>query len=163
MTTPANRAPKFVVIDRTGFASGAFDSIDGARSESEKCDRNDPDAAPHLVHPLGPALPAKVAVKTPVQVAIDAWHKTQRGYPGNFEDVASAVIAAHEAGREWVRVVRWAVWCPRDRSWWTGETWTEDKSKRALYATRDGAEANRNEDIDRLVKVTTTRRRRAAP
>lgn len=114
--------------------------------------------------PIGPALPAAVAVtKSLGQVAFEAFtrnghHWQSADYP-SWERTAQAVIAAHEAGREMERVVRWAVFDPEDGTWWNGSSWSEEKSDRALYTKKSYASAQ-SFNGDTVVKVTITRRRR---
>jgi len=153
MTTPANRAPKFVVIDRTGDVRGEVFTEEDARKNAAFRDLHYSDRAPHLVHPIGPALPAKVAAKSLGQVACNAGSK---GMYVDWDAAAAAVIAAHEAGRGAAEtVVRWAI--RRGDQWGTGIGWGA-KEFRALFATRKCATYGRIGD-EKVVRITTRRRR----
>jgi hypothetical protein len=153
MTTPANRAPKFVVIDRGGTECGIFSTEEDARRKAESDDEAWPTCGPSTVHPIGPALPAPTPVKTLGEVARDASSAGK-----NWDGIASAVIAAHEAGRETERVVRWAV---RLAPGWFGSNFCNaNKSERTLFNLREHAEAIAQSFTGaRIVRITTRRRR----
>jgi len=113
--------------------------------------------------PIGPALPAAVAVtKSLGQVAFEAFtrnghHWQSADYP-SWERTAQAVIAAHEAGREMERVVRWAV---RLAPGWFGSNFCNaNKSERTLFNLREHAEVIAQSFTGaRIVPVPTRRRR----
>ncbi len=167
MTTPANRAPKFVVVYPNGVYSDLCPTEEGARTIADRCRGT--------VHPIGPALPAPAPVKAMGEVVREhlftvfacegiPWSKLCEKDRAVYEAAAAAVIAAHEAGRETETVVRWAVFDTTDGTWWdnNGEKWSRDKNDRTLFPSRELAD-HAPESGERLVKVTTTRRRRVAP
>lgn len=116
--------------------------------------------------PIGPALPGPAPVKTMGQVCAEAfWNDDSfgdefanlgSGPRSDWSRAATAVIAAHEAGREWETVTRWAVRRTTDGLWANGIVWGP-KRERALYATPTHAEYGRLGN-ERLVRITTRRR-----
>ena len=160
-TAPANRAPRFVVMDPTGGAEAICSDEAGARAYAARHHAR----GLFTIHPIGAALPAKVAVTSPGRVLYERLHGPGRDYgsttwPEIYESTAQAVIAAHEAGKpkvEYETVTRWAVFDSDDETWWDGDEWTTDKSKRALYARYSGA-AGQCSGNARAVRITTRRR-----
>lgn len=114
--------------------------------------------------PLGPALPGPAPVpaqKTLGQVCGDTYLGTSKPASEAWELAATAVIAAHEAGRGVAeRVVRYALRGP-DGKWWSHvkSEYVTDRTQRRLWEDRYEAE-KWFEDGDTVVKVTITRRRR---
>lgn len=154
--TSANRAPKFVTLDANDVFDGPFDTEAEALAHASKDDRLYPEAAPTRVHPIGPALPAPAA-KSLGEVAADAWDR-HGPYEARWSYVASAVIAAHDAGRETERIVRWAV---RLAPGWFGSNFCNaNKSERTLFNLREHAEVIAQSFTGaRIVPVPARRRR----
>ena len=169
MTTPANRAPKFVVMDRNGSECGWFDAEEAALVQAAAFDRHYLDDVPHLVHPIGPALPGPAPVpaqKTLGQVCGDTYLGTSKPASEAWELAATAVIAAHEAGKETERVVRYAI--QDSNGWWfTGTTASPDVSRRATFASPEIARGvlevsgchSEYQKHTKIVRITTRRRR----
>lgn len=59
----ANRAPKFVVLDKDGLLMYGPSNESFARETALRLDREDAEDAPHSVHLIGPALPGPAPVK----------------------------------------------------------------------------------------------------
>lgn len=184
--TPANRAPKVSLFGvpiiytepvawQTGYASRlngpdsfVFRQYEGG-GESVTLYLSDEGKTWHRAgcDPIGAALPVAVKEKTMGDVAREAVPIAVRlgqlaSSQSTWDYVASAVIAAHEASVRTEKVDRWAVFDPDDETWWDGDEWTTDKTKRALYATYSAAWGQCTGNA-RAVKVTTTRRRRVKP
>jgi len=170
MTTPANRAPRFVVIDRHGTFDGPFDTESEARSSAAADDAKYPADGPSFVHPIGAALPPPAPVKTMGDVAREAVPIAVRlgqlaSSQSTWDYVAAAVIAAHEASVRHNVVTRWAVRETTLNRWaQKGRETTVEKSGRTLFSSRDEAKDEQRsfdnwEKRTRIVKVTTRRRR----
>lgn len=174
--TPANRAPKVSLFGvpivytepvawQTGYASRlngpdsfVFRQYEGG-GESVTLYLSDEGKTWHRAgcDPIGPALPAPAA-KSLGEVAADAWDR-HGPYEARWSYVASAVIAAHEAGRgEPVTSTAWAIYDPDTKMWWGDGHYVGSRSGRVLFDDRD--EAKRMLDFkQRLVRITTRRRR----
>ena len=162
---------RFVVIDRIGKLRGSYRTEAEANEAATDHTERWPNLAPTRVHPIGPALPGPAPVKTMGQVCAEAfWNDDSfgdefanlgSGPRSDWSRAATAVIAAHEAGRGVAeRVVRYALRGP-DGKWWSHvkSEYVTDRTQRRLWEDRYEAE-KWFEDGDTVVKVTITRRRR---
>lgn len=164
--TPANRAPKFVVMDRNHIVSDVTETEDEARACAIRADTHWPDATPSTIHPIGPALPAAVKAKSPARMACEAagqsWADQGPGGQEYWASVAQAVIAAHEAGKPAAKtetVTRYA--CVHAIGGWAFRadgTCSDDKSKRLLFGDRKTAVSFANQYACMVVPVVTIRR-----
>ena len=184
--TPANRAPKVSLFGvpivytepvawQTGYASRlngpdsfVFRQYEGG-GESVTLYLSDEGKTWHRAgcDPIGPALPGpdrdgttpgSALYNTMTPGSPIAWVYLPENHRALWETRASAVIAAHDAGKETERVDRWAVFDPDDETWWDGDEWNTDKSVRALYARYSGAAVQCSGNA-RAVRITTRRRR----